>query len=359
MCVKQCLFSILATLLSASCAIGQEISTEPPNRVVGELSAHRQGGWEVGTEALFVVPRFESNPAFFVTARNINPSLQPAPQPPINSQTVEEFDYDMSYAPRLWVSFTAESGIGGRVRWCRFDRDANELQVVNPVLPLGSTTLFQSISSTSPLMAISPSTALPGVNSIQTQGVPGNNDQLSFRSNLSIEMWDVDGTFSGLGTEQWSFELFGGLRFAKIRQGYTANSVGTIPQFLTSAQSYEGVGPTIGLNGRRRFGGTGISAYGVGRITFLFGEDEHVSSGLNIGLIPDFTYAFHDNRSSRERILPVIDIEMGVEGTQPIGDLEAFARVGVFSQLLPLGSGANGNGNAGFIGINAGAGFRF
>lgn len=347
------------SLVLLAVIVAQGASQEPP-AAAGFMglcaeAGRCRAGWTGGAEALVLVPRFESNPAYFVSRRTtLGPGL-----PPINSQYVEEFGYAVSVSPRVWLGYSLDSGIGGRVRWFHFDQQARARQAVNPALPLGSPVAFQSISSTSPLMAIAPQTALPAVNSIQAPSPFGVEEQLGFSSGLYLDMWDIEATFSDLHTGNWDFALFGGVRFARIEQSYNAFSQGLATQFLTSRQTYDGIGPTFGLEGSRRLGTSGFSFYGVGRISFLFGKDEHVASGLNIGLVPEFTYAFHDNASSRERIMPVIEVEMGVEGAYPVGAVEAVARTGVFSQLVPLGSGANGNGNAGLIGLSVSAGFRF
>lgn len=342
-------FALLMVLARQGLAEGPGQSPCP----VPEQPVAGASGWKAGADALLLAPRFESNPAFFVTRRATRGGLLP-----LNSQSVEEFSYDLSWSPRVWLSYTTESGIGGRLRWFHFDQDANPREAVNPPIPPGSPLAFQSISSTSPLMAIAPQIALPAVNSIQP-GPFGIPDRLRFASSLYIDMWDAEAVYSDLRTGNWLFELFGGLRYARIEQHYDAGLQGFPPQFLNSRQTFDGLGPTFGLGGQRGLGDSGFSFYGSGRVSFLFGEDEHVSSGLNIGLIPDFTYAFHDNRSQRQRILPVIDLEMGVEGAYPLGNAELLLRSGVFSQLLPLGSGANGNGNAGLIGLSLGAGIRF
>lgn len=347
------LAALALTVTAASPGVAQEPRADDGGPGWGEARASGPR-WGAGADALFLAPRFESNPAYFVTRQGV-----PLGGPPANAQDVEEFRYGLNVSPRVWLSYAAESGWGGRVRWLHFDASADPREAVNPPVPLGSPVAFRSVSSTSPLMAISTQTSLPAVNSLQAQGRPGVEDRLLFTSSLRMDMIDAEATLGDLWAGAWSFELFGGVRYARIEQDYDAVSLGGLPQTLSSRQTFDGVGPSVGFGGRRRLGDTRLAAYGTGRIAFLFGTDEHVMSGVNVGLVPDFTYASHVNRSSRQRVLPVIEYEFGVEGVQPVGPAEAVVRVGVFTQLVPLGSGANGNGNAGLIGLSLGTGVRF
>lgn len=349
---------VLIVLATAHNVLAQEPSAATAIHdldAAGTCTTPRRGGLNAGAELLFLAPRFESNPAYFLTTT----SVSGGGLPPTTTQRVQEFSYDLQPASRLWLGYALDGGFGARVRWFRFDHSAESLNASNPAIPLGSPVVFRSLASTSPLMAITQQIQLPAVNAIQTPAPMGVDQQLRFTSDLLLDVWDFEAVYSDIQTGLWNFELFGGLRYARIEQNYGAVAAGFVPQFLISEQTFNGAGPTFGLEGRRRLGDTNFGFYGLGRLSLLFGEDTHNSRGLNIGLVPPFTYAFHDNSSSRDRILPMIELEMGVEGTRTIGPVDWLLRTGIVSQLLPIGSGANGNGNAGLIGLSVATGFRY
>jgi len=69
---------------------------------------------------------------------------------------------------------------------------------------------------------------------------------------------------------KWDTVLAGGARYGKL--GYTSNaSLGAFPVFGIGTATFEGVGPTVALEGRRRLGASAFSLYGNVRGSALFG----------------------------------------------------------------------------------------
>lgn len=316
-------------------------------------------GWRftTGASLLVVVPHFESNPAFTTTAIR----SQGAGQPNVTVRRVDEFDYNWALSPRIWLGVENDSGFGLRTRWWHYDQSAPTLTTTNDPIPLGSATLRQTVAGDSPLMAIGPQTGLPGVLSIQEQGVAGKADVLVFTSDLRMDVWDFEATFSDIQMGQWQLLLASGVRYAHVSQHYNSFLAGNTTQFLDSGQSFNGLGPSFAAEARRPVGDLGLTFFGAARAALLFGTDEHSVHGRNIGLtqFPPITLGDHEDFSSRRRMLPSFELELGLEYAVPLDLVEIFAQAGVLGQLWPSGSGAHGNGNMGLIGFHISTGLRF
>jgi hypothetical protein len=75
---------------------------------------------------------------------------------------------------------------------------------------------------------------------------------------------------------KWDTLLAGGARYGKL--GYTSNaSLGAFPVFGIGTATFEGVGPTVALEGRRRLGASAFSLYGNVRGSALFGTIDNRS----------------------------------------------------------------------------------
>lgn len=86
---------------------------------------------------------------------------------------------------------------------------------------------------------------------------------------IDLQTADLEATFT---QRIWSFDtlLSAGARYGKL--GYMNDaSVGAFPIFGVGSATFEGVGPTVALEGRRRLGGSAFSLYGNVRGSALFG----------------------------------------------------------------------------------------
>lgn len=310
--------------------------------------------YTAGADAMLLIPRYESNAAYTVT------QIRPGPADALNGvRRIDEFSYDASFSPRLWVA-AGVGDVGVRITWLGFDQSAKPKDLINAAPPLGSPIAANLVTGTSPLLAIATPVSLPAVNSVRTQGFPPlPPDRLSFTNSLEFDFWDIDATFSDLRIGSWELTAFGGLRYAYVRQTYDSFAAGLPPQQLLSSQSFNGFGPTAGVEAQRPFGMLGLAAYGKVRFAFLFGADEHVSRGETLGTIPPLALSTNDDASSRQRYAPWVDLEMGLQWARRVGPVELCAHTGVFTTTFPLGSGPSGNGNIGLLGLSAGTGVRY
>lgn len=307
--------------------------------------------FSAGAAVVWAAPYFESNPAY---ARSRTSFAGPG-LPLSQTRRVEEFGYDFQASPRVWLAASLDDGLGARVRWWRYDQAAGGLSAGNDPIPPGSPVLANVLTGVSPLIAIGPSTSLPGVFSLQMAGAPGAGQRFGFESGLMMDVWDFEGTISDLKLGAWSFLVSGGARYAFLEQTYGSFGGG---QFLRSRQTFRGAGPTLAVEGRRAVL-DGLGIYGAGRFAMLFGSDRHDLEGVNPGLTPPFEVAAHRDSSSRQRIMPVAELELGLEYVHRIGDADFVLNGGVQSQLWPAGSGAHGYGNMGLLGFVLETGFRF
>lgn len=86
---------------------------------------------------------------------------------------------------------------------------------------------------------------------------------------IDLQTADLEATFT---QRIWNFDtlLSAGARYGKL--GYINDaSVGVFPIFGVGSATFEGVGPTVALEGRRRLGGSAFSLYGNVRGSALFG----------------------------------------------------------------------------------------
>jgi hypothetical protein len=182
---------------------------------------------------------------------------------------------------------------------------------------------------------------------------------LAFTDSMNLTVWDIDSTVSDLSVGRMSLAMFGGLRYVHVSQTYNAYAAGNMPQFLVSSQSFNGLGPSVGLQARSPLGRLGLALYGIGRLGFLFGDDRHVSNGRTLDLLPASSLTGNNDFSERQRFVPTFDIEMGLEWTRSLGFAEFFFRAGGFAFGIPLGSGSSGYVSIGLIGVALNAGINF
>lgn len=314
------------------------------------------GGLRFGAAAdlIAVVPRYESNPAYNL----LNAGAGVGGIQTIDRK-VEEFDFAPSLTPRITLSMTGPAGNEIRARWWHYDDHARPVNFANTPLPAGSPVLARSVSSMSPLLAISALNTFPAVTSIQSQAMPTPPDFLRFAYGLEFDIYDVEFGLGRLEYADWSFQFVGALRYAHIGQSYDVFSLGNVPQYLIARQRFDGFGPVIGVEARRPLAFLGLALQGGSRLSYLYGEHDFSMNGLTLGLIPPFAPSFNTDAAERRRFLPIFEFEGGVEGRYALGRAELSLKAGVLVQGWPIGSGNSGNGNVGLFGFILGMGLHF
>lgn len=271
------------------------------------------GGRVIGGLGLYVIqPYFANNPAFTVTRSSSTGSV-------VESTDRTDLRHSMDVAPELWLGYVSDSGMGGRLRWWYFRQGTN-----------------QSLS-------FAPGTAADNI-TVETGGPLGitvfgdNIDRaaaIAATSKLQLQVWDLEGLYQ----QQWAgWDLLfsGGLRLAHINQHFNAYFTGAgdqedpISVNLQSGHSFHGVGPTIALEGHRSLGDTGLGVFGTMRTALLFGSAKQtVLDAFTPGADPtEFAFA----QDHRTRVLPVAELELGVEYAQNVGAGRAFGQIALVGQ---------------------------
>jgi hypothetical protein len=233
----------------------------------------------------------------------------------------EKWEFDM--APRAWLGYTLPGGMGGRFRYWQFDHHS-----------------------------------LP-----QTLALPGSEQLL--QSRLTLQTFDVEWTQRGqLGGLIFNFAA--GVRYATIdHASHNQLTIITAPPFETSAahfiQEFHGGGPTLAIEMWRPFLER-FAFYGVARGSILFGRRHELADsqipGANLNV-----------RNHHESLVPIGELQLGMQWTEALGRGVFFVRTGIEGQVwgdagnITAGSSASGEiftpSNLGFFGLTTATGFAW
>ncbi len=284
------------------------------------------GDWSVNGGVLFLEPVFATNPAFTVAGAGGNLSRQ------------VDFSQRFDASPNIWLGYTSELGWGVRGRWFLFDADASESAVsaagetIRGVsfLPLGQTPIAGAVVAS---------------------------------SHLRVNVFDLQGTCTW-ESAFWSHLVGFGIRYSSMSQDYQATLANPTTQIgLASNHDFNGAGPCVSFETKRRLGESGFALYGQVYGAILFGNsDESYTAVNNAGVVQGYT-------GSSVEALPVAEMELGVEYQRNVGRAKAFVQAGFTGQvwwgggnasnLDALGSTAAAHSNFGFFGAAFRAGVRY
>lgn len=320
----------------------------------------------------YLKPHFDTNPAF---AKAINvPSVTAAS----TTTTQENFNWDYSAAPLVWLEVGSSCGLGVRGRYWRFDDTPNSPLVSNPFSTGASTT---QVTSAFPL----------GLGIISNPGGVGTgfNDTLLFGSSLKMDVVDLEVTkrFRPGGA---TIAVAGGIRYARIAQTYNASllsipaitEASTVQSNLTSSHDFHGVGGTLALEVAYPCGCTGLSLFVNGRGSLLYGTGNEAASLGTVtrdpgGFITTQTLAAS---TTQDRLLPVAEIELGAEYGRRLGRGFWFVQTALVDQVwfgagnasnnetitgtgtvltVPATQTADNHINLGMFGLRVALGFRY
>lgn len=317
-----------------------------------------------GAALLLLAPYQQGSEAYAINTGLAAPSTTA-------DQSVESFGSSVQAAPLLWLGwqFDGESGVRTRFFW--FNALSAPVSLAfDPDQPVASS------SSLSPPPGLA---KLPGQQQFLSPGnsvlfVGGNTSTATFSSYVRIYSIDLEYTRERRG--RWLDSLFtAGGRYLNVDQTYTAFASATgidqvsgdtkyETQSLAAMQNFSGGGPTISWLGRLPLGETRLNAYGGVRGSLLAGtytdrvnfvdNDFNVTSGRleNTNGSAVNAVAFG--------VLPVGELESGLEYDGTIGSRRWFTRLGVVA-IDYFGLGA-ANGSAGdllLLGGEVAAGIRY
>lgn len=278
-----------------------------------------QGGFVGGVGLYFIQPYFESNPAFTVTRFS--------PSGVVQQTDRTDLHHHMGVAPELWLGYIGENGLGARLRWWYFRQGTDQ----SLSFPSTDVTNRITVESAAPL----------GFTAFSDNDTPVT---IVATSKLQLQLFDLEVLYHQQ-TGRWDLLCSGGLRLAHINQRYDTYLVGNsgttatpIVASVTSGHSFDGVGPTIALEGRYPIADSGLAFFSTVRGALLFGSAKQnaVDTFTASGRPTEYSVA----QDHRNRVMPVGELEIGVEYARTFG-------VGrVFGQFALVGQDWLGAGNA-------------
>jgi hypothetical protein len=169
-------------------------------------------------------------------------------------QTLYPFDYGYEVTPRIFAGFKNADGVGVRGTYWNFDASGSGAS---------NTSDGFNIFGAHAITIIFPANIFAAT--------PGST--LVTQDQLETEITNLYGTIdkSILGMD---VSMGAGLRYARLRQSLSANVVGgtpTIPASLNWTREYDGLGPSITFDGKKRIGCSRFSALASGGGALLFG----------------------------------------------------------------------------------------
>jgi hypothetical protein len=251
--------------------------------------------WEFGGGGYFLSARWKTNPAF-QTTETVGGVV-------FTTQT--DFDYDLQFAPLVWVGWHADCGLGIEARAWWYDDD-DHLDLVNP----GGGVL---VNSAAPL----------GLDVLSTAA----GDALTFDSSLKIQVQDLMLTYAMQMGCGW-IEFGAGARHARIEQEYHARvvSAGGVVSGVDSTNSFEGVGPSFALQGRLSLTQR-LSLVTAFRYSLIIGSAEQDAS-LILGNVLSA-----QRRQANEDFRPVSEVEFGADYALGCGCWQWYVQAAFVAQL--------------------------
>jgi len=238
------------------------------------------------------------------------------------------FDDPFTVASRFWLGVAGPGGWGFRVRNWNFSEAENQTAALDGASPAGS-----FLSSARPLgLGVSSGTALLA---------PGNADVLNAVQHLNVHVLDFELTRE-IEAGNFFLVLSAGARVARLSRRYDVDISNTANNFsddaevdrLRSGQRFVAGGPTLALQGWYPIGWGGLSIYGTGRGSFLFG-DFHQFANVTTVQANDGTITETIGPSAtacHKAAVPVGELELGIQWSGEWGRFHPFLRTGVEAQ---------------------------
>jgi hypothetical protein len=205
--------------------------------------------WYARYDSVYVEPRFTRNVAFQVFDVNVAVG---------EDVQLIDFDWDLEYSPRVEVGYLSGcGGLGWRARYWHFDHG------VSARLNDPGTGRVEFGLHDDPDLEI-------------------ETDDTEFAEaveNIELKVFDLE------LSRQWdgccgSLTASLGVRYVSMDQFFRGSiadiATGEVDEFVQSDFSFEGIGPTLALEGVRRSGYRNWSVFANTRVSLLFGDSERV-----------------------------------------------------------------------------------
>lgn len=294
-------------------------------------TANQCGGICAGVGLYLIQPFFEGNLAYAVEVENQNPN-PPFPPPGGTFHVLQRIDikHHLEVAPLVWLGYIGESGLGGRARYWYFREGTN--QTVG--LPPSNGPLLSTVFSAAPL-------GLEGFGDTLSQPLPppapGTPEPtaVAITSKLEVQVADLE-VLQDAHAGRWDFLCSGGVRLARIAQNYEfynlqPTTVPAVARALLSSYNFQGVGPVLAVETRRPLADSGVLFFSTARGSMVFGStQQNATFGgtvlRNLDANPQIA------RENRDRAIPIVELEAGVEYGRQVGSNWVFAQIALVGQ---------------------------
>jgi hypothetical protein len=283
-------------------------------------NTNSRGGLYLGAAAVFAKPHFKE--AFQHSETNLVTGLQ----------TLVPFEYGYESTPRAWVGFKFSNGTGIRVSYWGFHGNGQtQTEVADGLTIYGAHAV--SIIFPANIFAINPGEVLQSADSLNTQTI------------------NYYGTYD---TTIGSFEVSGGvgLRNARLEQrldSVVLDPMGAPIRQLSWQREFNGLGPSVTIDIKRRIGCSPFSAFTQAGGALLFG-----TKSLNRTVFgdqsPQPATPFLSLEDADE-VVGVGEMNFGFEWSKPLASGHQFSVRGLYEGQLWAEAGAPTIGFLGFEGF--------
>jgi hypothetical protein len=359
-----------------------------------------------GAGLYLLKPFFNSNPAFTFSHSHTTTHATTGVSTADSETTTQtqQFHSDLAAAPRIWIGWVGDDGLGFRASWWQFQQ-GSRVFTGNAPPDSGTSTIDPAIKlldhSTNSVLTVGAGSTR-GTDPL-TGAIFSGQDAFAFESNIRLCVWDFDVT-QQVTCGPWALLLGGGVRYLHLSENYNAfrqsngTAVVVAPFFTTvfpqstdallSGHDFDGAGPTAVLEVRRPLGNRGLVLYGNVRGSALFGSSRQQitevsqSSGVFTNtarvalsqmngsatvMVPvsgsvTFNNSVGNSAANNQHfaLLPVAECELGLEWAGSVSGLGTFARVGLVGQTYFGGGNASSQGgDLGFLGLSLMTGVDF
>jgi hypothetical protein len=318
-----------------------------------------EGGHFIAGAGVYIVkPYFQNNPAFF--SQTSTTTSGPGTFSFETSTTQHDFCWCLNTTPVVWLGYVSECGLGVRTRWWLFDQESGGSIGLDP-----NTTLISAAPGGLAIASPRPPVAY-------TVALSPSSTPMFLGSNLKLNVWDFE-AIKETELGHWGLLFAAGVRYAHLSQDYRAFEVSNPPPFtfppsigfrevnhLSSGHNFNGAGPTLAIEAKRPIGNSRFSLFGNLRGAMLFGDSKlQVTRVIQTGALEQ-NVATATFQSAHDTVLPVAELEMGVEYSRTWGRIRPFLRTGLVAQTwFDAGSATKLDGNLGFLGLSVTAGLNY
>lgn len=272
-----------------------------------------------GGGGLYIIrPFFETNPAYASVTTTFGPPTT------VSNRTQEDFRQNLDGAPVGWLGVSFQEGFGVKARYFGYAQGTG-FSILTPAATAGAITTFY--------------TPYPEGLGITNGFGTILGDRFDFFSDLKIQSWDMEVTRSWFG-EFWQVQASAGARLAHLSQDYSARfSPGPNNLFaafvdVQSGHNFNGAGPLLAFEGYVDIGNTGFSLFCNTRNALLFGRAKNGATRVFTDQITGVATAIDTANRVEEDLLPVSEVELGVElGRRIGGRARLYVQAGVVGQM--------------------------